>query len=592
MDDLELIKQKINIVDLVSEYLPLKKAGVNFKASCPFHQEKTPSFMVSPERGIWHCFGGCQEGGDVFKFLMKKEGVDFKEALEILAKRAGIVLKRRKNEAADKKVRLFEANSKSVEFFHYILTKHSLGKAALEYLRKRGVTDDTIKLFRLGYAPNSWDSLTRFLIKKGFKLPELVEAGLVVPSQSGGYDRFRGRIIFSLCNVVDQVLGFAGRILGEGEPKYINTPQTAVFDKSNFLFGIDRSKAEIKSKNQAILVEGEMDMVLSYQSGVKNIVATKGTALTSGQVELIKRYTDTILLCFDKDLAGDQAARRGIELADQAGLNIRVVRLEGGKDPADICLKDVRAWTKAVDEAEPIYDYYISSVSQRYNLKTAEGKKGVVLELIPIWSKISNPLVFEHYLQKLSAFLGTDENVLRKQIRQNFSPSSPLRYSVVLTKPIDTQINLRSRRELLEEYLTVLLLKIPPDLTFVPNFPETIFISENLRSLYILLVLYLDGISFKAKSFDINEFIKSVPPELVSLVDRLYLVEIDGKLANSKPWQAEMATVVAELKKALIKASLEKLSTGIKHAQTFGKIELLNSLNKRFRDLSVKLRNL
>ncbi|MCL5784005.1 MAG: DNA primase [Patescibacteria group bacterium] len=589
MDDLEAIKQKINIVDLIQEYFPLKKAGANFKANCPFHQEKTPSFMVSPERGIWHCFG-CQKGGDIFKFLMEKEGLEFTEAMEVLAKRAGITLKKGKSEHKDHRLRLFEANQKATQFYHHLLTKHPLGKTAREYLEKRGLSEKTVEDFNLGYAPNSWDSLRNFLKKRGFSDQEMIEAGLTVSSKNGSYDRFRGRIIFPLVDIKNQVIGFAGRILGQGEPKYINTPQTIIFDKSNFLFGLNLSKGEVRSKNQAVLTEGEMDMMMSFQSGVKNVVACKGTALTSGQIELIKRHAETILLCFDRDLAGDAASRRGIEMADTAGLNIKVIQIPDGKDPAELVVKDANLWNEAVEGAVPIYDYYLTSVSLRFNPKTAEGKKKIASEMMPILAKISDSLTKEHYIQKLSALISIPEELLRREIRnKSLLPN----YQTVLRQPADQlKISSRSRRELLEEYLLALLLRVPPDLIFVPNFPETLFLSENFRSLYVLLVIYLDAISFKGSAFNISDFVKMVPVELVPIVDRLYLMEIDDKLVHSRAWQQEVEIVVTALKKALVKASLEKLSADIKSAQAFGKIELLETLNKRFRDLSVKLKNL
>lgn len=590
MDDLELIKQKINIVDLIQEYLPLKKAGVNFKAPCPFHQERTPSFVVSPERGIWKCFG-CQKGGDIFKFLMEKEGIEFPEALEILAKRAGVALKRSNQGNKDKKEHLLEANVKAAQFYHFILTKHKLGKKALEYLKKRGLSDKTIEEFNLGYAPNSWESLTSFLLKRGFKLPDLIEVGLTVPSKSGGYDRFRGRIVFPLYDLKGQVIGFSGRVLGKGEPKYINSPQTVLFDKSHFLFGLQLSKGAIRNSKSVILTEGEMDMILSYQAGVKNVVASKGTALTLGQVELIKRFADNILLCFDHDLAGDMAARRGIELADQAGLNIRIIELSGGKDPAEMVNHDVKLWSEAVEKAEPIYDYYLRSASLRFNSKTAEGKKNVASELLPILAKISDSVTLEHYLQKLSALISTPEELLRREINK-LKKMSIQDYQIVLKEPVRGEAEVKSRQRLLEEYLMALLLKIPSDLVFVPSFPETIFLSEELRSLYVLLVVYLDSISFTAHQFKISQFVQTLPKEIVSTVDNLYLTELEDSLSDSKNWQKELVMVVGEIKKLLLKNSLAKLSSDIKNAESFGKIELLKNLNRRFRDLSVRLKNL
>ncbi|MDO8573942.1 MAG: DNA primase [Candidatus Daviesbacteria bacterium] len=592
MDDVEAVKEKINIVDLISEYLPLKKAGVNFKAPCPFHNEKTPSFVVSPERQIWHCFG-CQAGGDVFTFLMQKEGIDFKDALEMLATRAGIILQKRSDDKKDFKDRLFEVNLKAQEFFHYILTKHDLGKNALEYLKKRGVKNETIEEFGLGYAPNSWESLTRFLKKRNFTTVEIIESGLGVSSKSGCYDRFRGRITFPLFDGKGSLRGFSGRVLYPAEPKYINTPQTVIFDKSSFLYGLNLSKIEIRNKKEAVLVEGEMDVILSYQAGFKNIVASKGTALTFGQIELIKKYTENLSLGFDMDLAGDSACRRGIEMADAAGLNLKVVQLIDGKDAAEVALKDPLVLQKAIEEAVPIYDYYLTSVAKRYDTKKGADLKKIGEELIPVWAKISDDLIRERYIQRLSAFLKTEEKILREAIEKFRKMPESARLSPLKTRTQDNVVSLRSRRELLEEYLIALFLHPPTESNFIPNFPpETLFSAEKWRQIYVLLVLYLDSISFKSQAFNINEFVSGLPRELLSEVDRLYLVELDSRLAEEAHWKKELNGVISELKKALIKASLERLSLEIKNAQEFDKMEIVESLNKRFRDLSVKLKNL
>lgn len=590
MDDVELIKEKINIVDLISEYLTLKKSGVNFKAVCPFHNEKTPSFVVSPERQIWHCFG-CQKGGDHFTFLMEKEGMEFKEALEFLAQKAGIALKKMPRKS-DFKDQLFAVNLKAQEFFHYILVSHPLGKKSLEYLKSRGINDSSIEQFGIGYAPNSWESLNKFLLKRGFGTKEIIESGLGVPSKSGSYDRFRGRITFPLIDGKDKLRGFSGRVLTPQEPKYINTPQTQIFDKSNFLFGINLAKGDIRGKKEAILVEGEMDVILSHQAGFRNVVASKGTALTEGQIELIKKYTENITLAFDMDLAGDSASRRGIEMADKAGLDIKVIQLEGGKDAAEVVLEDPKAWQKSIEEAIAVYDYYLMSVSRRFDSKNPQDLKKIGEELVPVWAKITDDLVRDHYIQKLSAFLKTDEKIIRNAVNKAKSAGFASYAQILKPTPTDNIVLGKTRRELLEDYLIALLLHLPAGLTFVPNFPETLFLRESWRQIYVMLFLYLDSISFKSKSFNINEFIKELPKELFSEVDRLYLTEIDSKLLDGKLWLKEVESVVSELKKALIKASLEKLSLEIKNAQEFGKMEVMESLNKRFRDLSVKLKNL
>lgn len=590
MDELDLIKEKINIVDLISEYLPLKKAGINYKANCPFHGEKTASFMVSPERQIWHCFG-CGKGGDHFKFLMEKEGMDFKDALEILAKKAGIVLKRSapKKDSRDK---LYEVNLKAQEFFHYILTQHQFGKTALEYLKKRGLTDQTIESFGLGYAPNSWESLSKFLLKKGFTQGEIINSGLGVASKRGCYDRFRSRVTFPLIDTKDRIIGFSGRIIGAGEPKYINTPQTLIFDKSQYLFGIHKAKGEIRTKNEAIIVEGEMDVLMSHQAGFKNVVAVKGSALTQGQIDLLKKYTENLSLCFDTDLAGDGASRKGINIAELAGMDVKIIQVKDGKDPAEVILKDSALWEESIKGATPIYDYYLDSVAKRYDPKTPIGIKKIQEELLLIWAKIQSDFIREHYTQKLAALLRLDEQTIRREINILRKPAQQ-NYSQVLHQKEKTHImEPRTRRQLLEEYLIALILHIPKEHTYFPSFPETLLISENLRQIYVLLVIYLDSISFKGRSFEINDFIKEVPEDLSVLIDKLYLTEIDSRLLNAKDWQKEVDGVITELKRALIKASLEKLSLEIKNAEQFGKIDTLEVLNKRFRDLSVKLKNL
>lgn len=590
MDDLSLIKEKINIVDLIQEYLPLKRAGVNFKANCPFHSEKTASFVVSPERQIWHCFG-CSKGGDIFKFLMEKEGLEFKDALEILAKRAGVVLKKINQEKKQLRDRLFEVNLKAQEYFHYILTKHKLGETALKYLHDRGLTDQTIEEFGIGYAPNSWDSLTKFLLKRNFTAEEIIGSGLGVESKNC-YDRFRGRIMFPLIDTKGQIIGFSGRVLYHAEPKYINSPQTLIFDKSKFLFAMHLAKSHIRSKNEAVLVEGEMDVIMSHQVGIKNVVASKGTALTENQIELLKKYTDTISLCFDADLAGDSASRRGIELAEKAGLNIKVISISNGKDPADAAKADPKVWEECVKNATPIYDYYLQSASVRYDAKKPEDLRKISVELVPIWAHITDDLVREHYIQKLSGLLQTDDKALRDTINKArlSQPVSFTRISEQVKQA--SNIEPKNRRQMLEEYIIALLLHIPPDLKFVPKFPETIFQEEKWRTIYVLIVLYLDTISFKAKAFDINELAKTLPEELLEDVDRLYLVSLDDKLSEKLYWQKEIDGVVLELKRILLKEALEKLGHEIKNAQEFGKLEVVESLNMKFRDLSLKLKSL
>jgi len=307
----------------------------------------------------------------------------------------------------------------------------------------------------------------------------------------------------------------------------------------------------------------------------------------------MKKYAESVSLSFDMDLAGDSAARRGIELADRAGLNIKIIQIEGEKDAAEAIKDDPGIWQKAISEAVAIYDYYLTSTAKRFDTKKSADLKKIGEELISIWAKITNDFEREKYITRLAAFIKTDEKVIRDAVNKARSITLQRNYSQVFQQTAQDNVILgKSRRELLEEYLIALLLHPPVDFTFIPNFPETLFLKENFRQIYVLLVLYLDSISFKSEAFNISEYVSGLPKELLLEVDKLYLTELDDKLNDPKNWQKELEAVVAELKKALIKASLERLSLEIKNAQEFGNMEVVESLNKRFRDLSVKLKNL
>ncbi|MBI4099993.1 DNA primase, partial [Candidatus Microgenomates bacterium] len=461
MTDLELIKQKIDIVSLISESVVLKKTGANFKGLCPFHVEKTPSFIVSPERQIWHCFGGCQDGGDIFKFVMKMENIEFSEALQILAKRAGVKLSSyAPSKTTELRDHIFAVNHLASEFYNYILTSHPLGQKARDYLTNRLITNDSVKLFSLGYAPNSWDSLINFLTKKGYTAADLEAAGLVSKSGIGHlFDRFRGRIIFTLKDHRGNVVGFAGRLLDPNakEAKYINTAETAVYVKGDVLYGLDVTREEIKKEGFAVVVEGEIDAIASYQAGIKNVVAIKGSALTSGQVALLKRYTENISLSLDADYAGDAAAHRGIVTADASGLNIKVVTFAAAKDPDELIKTAGPAlWREAVKKAANFYDFIIDSACKKFDPKSAEGGKKIVAEVAKFLSPIDNLIVKNHYLKKLTTILAISQEDLEMQIDKEYRQTQIGR-ATPESSPIPQSP--KSRSSLVEEYLITLLLQ-------------------------------------------------------------------------------------------------------------------------------------
>src|SRR4030042_6649721 len=332
------VKSRLDIIEVISSYIKLSKTGANYRALCPFHSEKKPSFFVSPARQIWHCFG-CGKGGDIFGFVKEIEGVEFGDALRILAQKAGVELKPLRREAAvwkTERQRLYEINELAAKFFERQLENSASGKEAKEYLLGRKIKQESTKEWRLGYSPDVWRGLFDFLISKGYKTAEIEKIGLAIKNEKGSfYDRFRGRIIFPVFDLNSQVVGFGARVFKEKDKKeiakYVNTPNTVLYDKSRVLYGLDKAKVEIRKKNCVVFVEGYVDAIMCHQEGFKNTVAVSGTALTPYHLKIIKRYTDNIFTAFDMDVGGDSATRRGIDLAEMAGFNIKVVTMEEGR---------------------------------------------------------------------------------------------------------------------------------------------------------------------------------------------------------------------------------------------------------------------
>jgi len=382
------------------------------------------------------------------------EGMEFGEALQHLADRTGIKLVSYKPTQGEQiKEKLMGINSLTGQVYHWMLTQKG-GKEALEYVKKRGISDEAIEKFNIGFVPNNWDAITKFLIgKKKYSLDDVTRAGLAVKN----YDRFRNRIMFPLNNARGQVVGFAGRVLPGADEKaggkYVNTPETEIYHKSELLYGLDVTRSEIKNLGWAVVVEGEIDAIASWMAGVKNVVAIKGSALTEKQVELLRRLCDTIVLALDTDVAGDAAARRGIEIADKNGLMVKMVKLEGAKDPGEYAIADPEGWKKAVAEAIPVYDFYLQSAVDRYGLEVA-GKKKIGQELLPIWANISDEIVKAHYIKLLAKVLEVEEEDVRAQLAK-----VPSAKGQVLSEPSPQHIAPSTRREILEEYVVELALK-------------------------------------------------------------------------------------------------------------------------------------
>ncbi|MFQ5866943.1 MAG: DNA primase [bacterium] len=417
---IDQIRQSNNIVQVISEYLPLKKTGSNFKALCPFHQEKTPSFIVSPQKEIFHCFG-CGEGGNVFNFLMKHEKINFIEAVERLAERAGISLPKDKasreetSRISQERKSLFEINDHAAGFFHRCLKSSSSAQKAREYLKKRGLGEEIINKFGVGYAPGSGKGLLEAAVDRGYSKALLERAGLITFSEKRNdyCNLFFDRIIFPISDVQSRIIGFGGRVLGERSPKYLNSPETAVFNKGKTLYALNLAKQSIQKNNQIIILEGYTDVLTCHQFGVANSVATLGTALTSGHVSIISRYAEEAVIVYDADTAGVKAALRGLDLLIGSGLKVKVAVLPEGSDP-DIFLRSqgVEKFQKEISQSLSLIDYRIKLISQTTDLNSSEGKVAVGKEVLPTVARIKNLIEQKEEIKKLSQLISVDEQTL------------------------------------------------------------------------------------------------------------------------------------------------------------------------------------
>ncbi|MBI5127444.1 DNA primase [Candidatus Roizmanbacteria bacterium] len=579
----EEIKKKLDIVEYIGSFVTLKKTGRNFKAICPFHNEKSPSFVVSPERQIWHCFGACGEGGDVIKFLMKWENITFIEALRDLAQKTGITIKKVtfEDKVWKKRERYFNMNLLAAEFFEYLLNEAKFGRKAMSYLLERGIKPATIKKFQLGYAPLSWDSLRMFLKKKKFTEEEMLENGLLVKGERGSYyDRFRGRLMFPIRDSRDFVIGFSGRTLDEKDKqaKYINTPETPIYHKRETLFGINLSKETIKKEKNVYVVEGEFDMITPYQSGFTNFVAIKGTALTNEQLLLLKRYTDKITLTLDSDAAGEESTKRGIEEAERLDLEVRIAKLSVGKDPDEAIKTDIKSFKRALEKPIPIYDFLIDSAKNKYPDDTSFAKKNIADEVLPFVERITNPIIKSHYIKKMSKVLGVSEDSIETMIRT----IKRKRRQQISFKPKPQSMSKEDRQLTIEKYL----------LSYVFQDEDPYRESDKIFSLiswpdFLLPVhqkiakIFLENKSSE-KKFDLDVLVVKFSPELKQVFDELYLfASVDHDL-NDK----NIEKLVHEIKRYSIKREIKKI---LSEEDTKDKKERLIALSKALKEVEINL---
>ncbi len=579
-DQVAEVKLHTDIASIIGERIELKKAGRNYKANCPFHGENTPSFVVSPELQIFKCFG-CAEAGDIFTFLEKFEGMDFPEALRYLADRAGIKLQKIVNSQTSEKEKILEINTQALRFYNYVLLNQEVGKKALEYLiKERGLKRETIEEFQLGYSPEDLTLINNFLItKKKFTPIDLEKAGIGIVKGPHIFDRFRGRVIFPLFDHRNNPIGFAGRILpwtNQDMAKYINSPETPVYHKSSVLYGLNITRSLIKKKKIAIIVEGELDAISSYQAGIKNVVAIKGSALTEDQVRLLSRFAQKFILALDADLAGDAAARRGLTIAGNLGVEVKVARLTGSKDPDEAARNDLENYKKDLIAAEGIWDYLIDSVFSRFNVKTGEGKAKISKELTPILESIEDKIVQSHYANIVAGKLGVPLEAVMQEIEKK-AKGEVSSQIVELEKP-----KTKTRHQLLEDRF--LSLAFASDSKIILSSTEIVQSPFNQK----LIEEYKNFLA-KNKEFDISQFGQSLPPELFEGFSKLLLQEDGDVLENPEEIKSELDLVKKELKILTTKENLKNLAQEMRSLEVSGDKEKLLKVQDQFNKIAKSL---
>lgn len=493
MTTVEEVKARLPIEQVIGEYVSLRQMGMNWKGLCPFHQEKTPSFMVSADKQIWHCFG-CHEGGDLFSFIQKYEGVDFKEALQLLAEKAGVQIQHVSREDTGKKKQAYELYETARQYYSQRLAgDDSDAKKVRDYLASRGTTDESIKKWSLGVAPDSWDALYKELSTK-FAREDIVSCGLAVSRDGKVYDRFRKRLMFPIRDAQGRTVAFTARTLHhivysdeDIGGKYINSPQSSIYNKSQILYGFDLAKHEIKRLGYAIIVEGNMDAVMSYQAGIENVIAVSGTALTQDQLQLLSRYTENLILAFDADTAGSQAVFRGITLAWNLGMNLKVVVLKEGKDPAEVIAHDPQRWRQAVKDAVGVVDYYFDEVLSRVDLSRADHKKQAVQKIGGIIAKLKTPIEKAHYFKLLATRLNVPENAIWSMVQA--LPQEPAVGAAVEVKKIDKRTK-NNRRDLVSQHLLSFVSEHSPFVPMLLDEIEPELMSVTFQELYKNIILY------------------------------------------------------------------------------------------------------
>ena len=562
MSQVQQVKDATDIVEIIGAHIELKRSGSNLKGLCPFHGEKSPSFFVSETMQRYKCFG-CGETGDVFTFLEKYESMTFYEALEHLAEKAGITLEKATQNSEDMlRNDILEVLDLAKDYYHFLLTKHLAGRPAREYLKERGVTSESLKLFQVGYAVDSWEGVLKYLHgKKKYSISLIEKAGLIVKGKySRYYDRFRGRIIFPLKNHRGQVVGFSGRLLEKDakSAKYINSPETLVYHKSQMLFGYSELFQSIREKNKVIVVEGEFDVISSQQAHVNNIVAIKGSSLTDDHVKLLSRTVDTILLALDTDTAGQEATRKAIQIIRNSSapraqdLELRIIVIPQGKDPDDLIKSNPKEWREATKTSISAYEFLIRSSLSHHDPASPEGKRRIMEELAPVLSGISHAVEQDFYIKRLAEALGVTKELILRDMK-----SFQEKGSLAPVKPKETHPPepMTTRKRTIEEYALFLLLR--SDASQIPQR------ARDLKDIHLETPgadVLVERLSDQVQSKTIQEIARSLPGDLQTLMFSLFAHDDYSAGADVLNISEEWQRTVKDLKRETIKQRIGNIT--------------------------------